>query len=407
MTSRDTLLVLGGGEDQVNAYHAGRTMGLQVIGVDQNPNCLGSAAADHFLPITTRDPDAILAAIDPSRIAAVISPASDASQESVAELRARLGTPGQVSPAALRATVDKNWFHAVTDSLALPGYRRWAATTPEPLLRAAQTVSGPVIIKPNDSSGSKGLTFVTEPDGLGPAIDIALRHSPTETVVLEEFLEGRHLTAECFFHGGRMAMLCLTDRVATGPPRFVTVTHRIPADVPDPMIERITNDLARIAKAVEYDTGPLNVDLVLTGDGRIHYIEMGARLGGNGMPALAGAAFGVDTVAAALQMALGHRPQLRPRHRRAAMLHILTADEDGWLLDHPGLDEARALPEVRALELFKRPGDPVQRYTQAGHKLGYLLLSADEPARLHQAKQEALTRLGLTFSATEPTEVLT
>ncbi|MEV1177387.1 hypothetical protein, partial [Nonomuraea sp. NPDC049784] len=81
------LIVLGGGEDQIPAYREGRRLGYRVIGVDQRPDALGAAEADQFLCMTSRDPEGIARALGPIDVAAVISPASDAAQEAVAELR--------------------------------------------------------------------------------------------------------------------------------------------------------------------------------------------------------------------------------------------------------------------------------------------------------------------------------
>lgn len=75
------------------------------------------------------------------------------------------------------------------------------------------------------------------------------------------------------------------------------------------------------------------------------------------------------------------------------MLRILTADTDGTLVSVTGEDEVRALPEVTELRLFKDPGSRVNRYNQAAHKVGYLILAADDREALTQAKDAALATL--------------
>lgn len=401
---QESIVILGGGEDQTEAYRRSREMGYRVIGVDENPDCLGSKLADRFLAITTRDPERIADQLDGERVVAVISPASDAAQESVAALSDKLGTPQLLSRTALRATVDKGFFHEVTASLGLSRYHHFESADRSAVVAAAAKMRFPVVVKPSDSSGSKGLTCARGPEDLPAAVDHAAGVSPSGVVIVEEYLEGRHLSAECFLSGGQVALLCITERDLTESPHMITVTHTLPGAGPG-LTSRIGDLILRICVAMDHRNGPVNFDLVLTPDGRIVFIEVGARLGGNGMPMLVRHAFGIDTVTAALQCALGQPPQLRATRNRVAMLHILTADRDGVLQGFMDLSGARALPEVEELVVFKAPGDDVHRYTQARHKLGYLVLTADSRTELARARARALGLISPTLST--PTLVRT
>jgi hypothetical protein len=94
-------------------------------------------------------------------------------------------------------------------------------------------------------------------------------------------------------------------------------------------------------------------------------------------------------------MALGEPFDLTPTRRRVALLHIIASPVDGVLTAVDGLAAARALPHVVALDLFAGPGDRVHRYTQAAHKLGYLVLAADTRDELLRGRDEALATLQL------------
>ncbi|MFB7914201.1 ATP-grasp domain-containing protein [Streptomyces sp. NPDC056061] len=401
--TKSHILVLGGGEDQLPAYHEARRLGYGVIGVDQRPDALGAAAADLFLRMTTRDPQRIAAMVGHLDVAAVISPASDAAQESVAELSRILGTPHQPAPDAVRASVDKGYFHSVLERLGLPTYRHVQSADPDELARAAAELPLPVIVKPSDSSGSKGVQVVADPLALPAALDEARRYSFSGRVIVEEMLLGRHLSAEAFLRDARLGTVAVTERTTTGAPRMITTGHTVPAELPPATEIRLRSLIMDICGELGHVDGPVNFDFVV--DDRteeIRFIEMGARLGGNGMPLLVKHAYGINTYEAALRLALGEDFDLAPRHNRKTALRILTSDTDGILRTVEGADAVRALPQTVELQIFANPGSRVHRYTQAGHKLGYLLLVADSHTELREARTRAETLLRFGVEADPP-----
>ncbi|NUR82555.1 MAG: ATP-grasp domain-containing protein [Nonomuraea sp.] len=387
------LIVLGGGEDQIPAYREGRRLGYRVIGVDQRPDALGAAEADQFLCMTSRDPQGIARALGPIDVAGVISPASDAAQESVAELRRIYRTPHQTAPDALRCTVDKGFFRQVIDRLGLPAYRYVQNDDIEHLIGAAAGLSYPLIVKPADSSGSKGITVLNEAADLAGAIEHARKNSFSRQVILEELIEGSHGAVESFFADGRLAFMAVTDRAITGPPAMISLAHVVPADLDPSVYARLSEAVSAICAEVGHQNGPVNFDFVLTPGGDLYFIEMGARLGGNGMPLMVRHAFGLNTVEAAIRLALGEPLTIDVTHRRIAALRILAAEADGVLTAVEGLAELRRMPEVVDVQVFKSPGDHVRAYTQAGHKLGYLVLVADTRMLLEDALDRALRTL--------------
>ncbi|MEW9556446.1 ATP-grasp domain-containing protein [Nonomuraea sp. NPDC050783] len=385
------LIVLGGGEDQIPAYREGRRLGYRVIGVDQRPDALGAAEADEFLCMTSRDPEGIAAALGPIDVAAVISPASDAAQESVAELSRIYRTPHRTAPDALRCTVDKGFFREVVDRLGLPAYRYTQADDVEELTRAAAVLGYPLIVKPADSSGSKGITVLNGPADLSGAIEYARENSFSRQVILEELIVGRHGAVESFFADGRLAFMAVTDRVVTGPPAMISLAHVVPADLDPSVYARIAEAVTAICAEVGHRQGPVNFDFVLKPSGDLCFIEMGARLGGNGMPLMVRHAFGLNTVEAAIRLALGEPLAMDVTAMRTAALRILTAETDGVLTAVKGLDELRSMPEVVDVQVFKAPGDHVRAYTQAGHKLGYLVMVAGTREQLEDALDRVLS----------------
>ncbi len=126
---------------------------------------------------------------------------------------------------------------------------------------------------------------------------------------------------------------------------------------------------------------------MLARDGELYLIEMGARMGGNGLAELVHSGCGVDLEAASIALAVGEGVVLEPTGPRPAMVHVFAADRGGQLVGITGLAEVRALPEVVEVRLFAEPGCYVRPYAQAGYKLGYAVLASDTAAGLHRARQ--------------------
>lgn len=387
------LLILGAGEDQLPAYSEAGRLGLRTIGVDQRPDAPAVAAADRFHAVSTRDVSAIIAAVGDADVAAVVAPASDAAQLTLRALEEHYDTPFRTSEAAARASIDKGYFRAVLDELGLPTYR-WAQSHDDrALLLRARDLRFPLMVKPSDGSGSKGVGMALTRAELPKALMVARSFSASGEVIIEEFVAGRHVSVEAFLDGGRLAFVAATRRQVTGPPHFITVAHLIPADLDDRLMTRLRRAIEEICVAVAIETGPVNLDVVIDEHGEPYVIELGARVGGNGMPALVYAAFGVNTVRAALRCALGRPFRLEPARRRNALLHILHSDRDGVLEAINGEALVRRRHPHARLDICATPGAPVRAYTSARHKLGYLTVTGATRAEIDRERAEILQTL--------------
>ncbi|MGH8793947.1 MAG: ATP-grasp domain-containing protein [Stackebrandtia sp.] len=400
------LVILGGGEDQIPAYTEGRRLGYHVVGVDRLGDALGAELSDEFFQVTTTDPERIAALLGERDVAAVISPASDVAQASAAELNRRYGCPHVLSEAAVRASEDKGYFREVLAKLGFPQPEYTQSRDLEELEEKASQMRLPLVVKPSDSFGGKGVGLCRRLDEFGEAAIEAARHSCSGWVVVEEFLQGRHCSVEQFAGKGKAALTVVTERGLTGPQHMTSASHTLPAELAPDVLTRLESMCATVRDELDHTDGPVNIDFVLTDDGEICFVELGARLGGNGMPMLVRHAYGVNTVEAAIRLAVGEPVDLEshwdPRH---VTLRILQADRAGTLHSVRGLDEALSVPGVVDIQVFKRPGDLVAPYTQAAHKLGYLLAAADSSAELETAVDIAMKSLDFVISDDDSLEV--
>ncbi|MEZ7126789.1 ATP-grasp domain-containing protein [Nonomuraea sp. AD125B] len=357
------LVILGGSDGTVSAFRAARRLGLATICVDMRQDAPGVAEADEFLHLSTRDVPAVAAALrDRDGLAGLLAPGSDINLPSLVELARLLGLPCGLTDATLRASTDKLFFREVCERLGLPG-PRYCAGDADSALRPPL----PVIVKPVDSGSSRGITICREPGELPAAIAHAKEVSPTGRALIEELLTGEDLCAEAMLQDGRIALLGLSRRV-TAPPAVVAVGHDMaPAD--DVLEKEVVRQLERVCADLGYRDGPLNVDLFVDG-GQVTLVEMGARIGGNGLGEALGLMHGVDTVEATVRLAIGERPDLTPARRVPAHVRVLRAPAEGTLVSIDGLE---SLPDGAEVVVVAKPGDHVVPYTECRAKLGYVV----------------------------------
>ncbi|WP_433374436.1 ATP-grasp domain-containing protein [Streptosporangium sp. CA-115845] len=367
------LVILGGSDGTISSFRAARRLGLGTICVDIRADAPGVREADEFLHLSTRDVEAVTAALrGRDDVAGVLAPGSDINLPALVEVTERLGLPRGLSVPALRASVDKAYFREVCRRLGMDGPAYVSGTTDE-ILRDTVRPAFPLIVKPVDSGSSRGITICTGPQELGDAVRAASDVSPSATVIVEELVTGRDLCGEAFLQDGQVALLGLSDRVVAAPQVVAIGHHMAPRD--EPLTREVTRQIELVCADVGYTDGPLNIDLFVTGDGVV-LIEMGARIGGNGMGEALGLMYGVDTVAAAVLLAIGERPELSPRWTRHAAVRMLRSDTKGTLVALNGLRDALALPGVDDVLVTTLPGEPVMPYTECRAKLGYVLASA-------------------------------
>jgi biotin carboxylase len=378
-----TLVVLGAADGSLSTYRTARALGYHTICVDRSPTAPGVALADEFLPLSTRDTDAIAAALDErDDLAGALAPSTDIALPTLLALTERLGLPVTMTEEAARASLDKRHFRRVCEELGFPVYR-WQEVTGA----AEWEWRGPAVVKPVDAQSGRGVTRCAEESMMDTAVAEASRLSYSGGVVVEDEVAGTHCGCECVISDGEVAFLALTTRTLCTPPRAVTTAHLMPAEVPAESRSAVVTMVERLCARLRYRTGPLNLDLVVARDGVPYLIEMGARTSGNGLDELVRRCHGVDTIAASVAAAVHEPVTVAPHAPRPTLWQALSTEHAGRLTAVHGLAEAMAMPEVVDVRLFAGPGDEVRAHDNVANKLGYAVLSAPTTAALRAAAE--------------------
>ncbi len=389
-----TIVVLGAADGSLSTYRIAAEMGYRTIAVDWSASAPGIDLADEYLPLSTRYAPAIQVALSDRRdLAGVLAPSSDIAVPTVRELTTSLGLPVLLSEVAVRASVDKWVVRGMLDELGVSSYRWIEGDDPAQLAKHAREFRFPVVVKPADAQSGRGVTRCANPSDVDAAVWEAQRRSYGGHLMIEEEILGVHCGCECIVDGGKVVFMAMTRRSLSPPPLTMTTAHSMPAGLPDGVEDAILSIVDKLCARLDYQRGPLNLDVVVTPDGEPYIIELGARTGGNGLDALVRYCYGVDPIRAAVQAAVGQPIELTPHVPRPVRWQVLAAESPGSLVSVSGVDRAAAIPEVTELVVLAEPGQQVRPYLDVSDRLGWILLHADTIPALDAAARRVAETL--------------
>ncbi len=382
-----TLLFVSGGIEAVPAIARAKEMGLRVAVSDGAADAPGMALADERLVISTYDVAGTVAAARGLELDGVICVASDVPQ-TVAGVADAFGLPG-VTPESAALATDKLAMKErfARDGVPIP----WFA----PLSSVAEmaALEGPLIVKPVDSRGARGVIRMTE--GLDPewAFAAARAESPTGRVMAERFLDGPQVSTESLVIDGVAHTVGLADRNYEHLERFAPYMIEDGGELPTRHDVAAISDLVQDAAAsLGIRNGVVKGDIVIHA-GRPHVIELAARLSGgylctHEIPL----STGVDFVGCAIRVALGEPPgaaELVPRHTRGVAQRWLFPPP-GRVVAISGADDVQARPEVELCELRVAVGDTVPPVTSHPARAGVLIATGDTRKQAIAAARSAV-----------------
>jgi len=286
-------------------------MGLRLVGSDRSPDAPALMLADDKIIASTRDPRASLKAVleynEHCKIDGVMTLANDVPL-TVATIATRLGLPG-ISIASARLAADKLLMKQafVRSGVLVPEFKEVFSV--KDLDTAIKDWGYPIVIKPNDGRGSRGVLKLTAGVDLTWAFAHAKDNSDSGRVIVENFIEGTQYSTESMVYKGLCYTACISERnyelIGKYAPNIIENGGTLPADIDAAASHAIEDLVARAARAMGINDGIVKGDIVMTPEGPL-VIELAARLSGgylctDQIPL----ARGVDLVRQSIKLALG------------------------------------------------------------------------------------------------------
>ena len=377
------ILMLGGSAQQIVAIETAKRLGYYTVVCDYLTDNPGQYVCDKFYLVSTTDKEAVLEVAKAENIDGVIAYASDPAAPTAAYVADKLGLPtNPYSSVDMLCNKDKFRKFLANNGFDCPKAKSY--TDREAALADKDSFDYPIIMKPVDSSGSKGVTILHSAEGYEAAVDFAFSFSRSKRIIAEQFIICKHETnvgGDIFVDEGKVILWGLMDCFrAHSPNPLVPGGELFPAKLTDSELEKVKAVLQDMVTKLGIRSGCMNVELMMDKDDRVYLIDIGPRAGGNMIPIQLSAIFGVDIVEMSVLAAMGEKLNVRPKVVIPYCAHyVLHSDEDGI---YGGIEFSKEIEgNIFRKELYKHDGDAVERFDNAAKALGIIFLrfsSAEE-----------------------------
>jgi biotin carboxylase len=366
-----------------------RELGYRVLSTDNVPDNPGHRRAERSFDIDITDRDAILALARRERIDGILAPCTDVGVPTVAHVARALGLPGPPLAAA----------DTVANKIRFREFQRENGE-PHPEFFVAGKESGwkpgAWIVKPESSSGSKGVFIVGSADELRRRLPETLQFSRSGRAIVERRIEGHQGTCEGILEDGRIAAHWLLDRQTAAPPHVATHGHHVPTVLDAPTQAAVLERIAAVWKKLGVREGLFDCDFVV-GDDAVYVLELSPRLGGNSIAGLLKLAADFDALEYIVRAACGDAPAPPAQRPPGACALVLLGVERAGRLRYDEAEAARLRnePWVTGLSIEQVQGAAVEPFINGRHRVGEVFVTAANRAELERRVAELKRRLAM------------
>ena len=383
-------MLLGGLRYLKPVIDAAHKQGYYVITADYLPNNIAHKWSDEYCNVSIIDKEAVLKEAQRLQIDGIMSFACDPGVVAASYVQNKMGLPSFGPFESVEILQNKDKFRAF---LAKNGFNVPQAKGFDSVEAAMEEIywyPWPVIVKPTDAAGSKGVTRVDRAEDLKPALEYAMEHSISGHIIVEEFIDkqGCSSDTDSFSEDGKLKFVSFCaqrfDAEATNP--YTPAAYSWPSTFTKEQEEYLTSEIQRLISLLNLKTCVYNIEVRVAPNGKPYIMELTPRGGGNRLCEMLRYATGVDMITAITRAMVGD-PILEPIEQKPYNGHwaeiILHADNDG-VFDH--LEISKDLPaEIVEEDLWVVKGDKVEGFEGANNAIGTLVLKFQTAEDLEKA----------------------
>lgn len=373
------ILILGGGINQYPFIKAAHELGLYVILCDQDENNISMNLADRFYQVSIIDKVAVLDVAIKENIDGIIS-SSEPGMHSVSYVADKLRLPSisyesfliLVSKSKMKEFLKQNNFNYPKYLLVGEKYNL------SEIKNLFSEWQCSVIVKPTDSSGSRGVSLVENISELETKIQKALKYSKSKNIILEEYIEQKYdfmiggdifvADNEVVFWGimDSMRDLKINDYVPTGT--------SYPSSINETEMMQVKTAIQGVVDLLEINFGSFNIEIMYDKSQRLYINEINPRNGGNNIPEILLKATGFNFYVNMCLGACGLRyAENNTYTNKFLSTYVIHSEKDGIFKELLICEEIK--DNITEVQMEKQIGDQVYRFTDATKKIGILFLS--------------------------------
>jgi len=384
------LMLLGGLRYLKPVIDAAHKQGYYVITADYLPNNIAHKWSDEYCNVSIIDKEAVLKEAQRLQIDGIMSFACDPGVVAASYVQNKMGLPsfGPFESVEILQNKDKFRMFLQKNGFNVPQAKGFDSV--EAAMEEIYWYPWPVIVKPTDAAGSKGVTRVDKAEDLKPALEYAMEHSISGHIIVEEFIDkqGCSSDTDSFSEDGKLKFVSFCaqrfDAEATNP--YTPAAYSWPSTFTKEQEEYLTSEIQRLITLLNLKTCVYNIEVRVAPNGKPYIMELTPRGGGNRLCEMLRYATGVDMITAITRAMVGDSI-LEPIEQKPYNGHwaeiILHADNDG-IFDH--LEISKELPaEIVEEDLWVEKGDKVEGFEGANNAIGTLVLKFQTAEELEYA----------------------
>ena len=384
------LMLLGGIRYLLPVIKAAHEQGYYVITADYLPDNIAHKYSDEYVNVSIIDKEAVLKVAQEKQIDGIMSFGVDPGVVSASYVQNKMGLPSFGPFESVEILQNKDKFRAF---LAKNGFNVPQAKGFDSVEAAMEEIywyPWPVIVKPTDAAGSKGVTRVDKAEDLKPALEYAMEHSISGHIIVEEFIDkqGCSSDTDSFSEDGKLKFVSFCaqrfDEEAINP--YTPAAYSWPSTFTKEQEAYLTSEIQRLITLLGLKTVVYNIETRIGTNGKPYIMELTPRGGGNRLCEMLRYATGGDMITAITRAMVGD-PILEPIEQKPYNGHwaeiILHADKDG-VFDH--LEISKDLfAEIVEEDLWVEKGDKVDSFEGANNAIGTLVMKFQTAEELEKA----------------------
>ena len=365
------MAILGASYLQQPIILKAKEMGIETHVFAWKHDASAAGYADFFYDISIRDKDKILSICSNIEVDGIVSIATDAAVPTMSFISETLELNGNSTESAV-LTTDK---FLMRQTLKAAGIKcpNFILFNPETTLPEIDYLNYPLVVKPVDRSGSRGISLVKNRLKLKSALLTAIDQSFCSKAVVEEFVDGIEFSVESISFKGKHKVIAITEKVTSGKPHFVEIAHHQPADLTNDIEIRMTKLTLMALEALKIKNGISHTEMKLNSNNELIIIEVAGRMGGDFIGStLTQLSTGIDMLRATIDISLSKKPVTTKSKSRNAGIVFLSKDTE-WLL--PFFEEELIEPKIVQKERFT---GELKSLKSSSDRSGYIIYESNK-----------------------------
>ena len=367
---KKSILVFGVGELQRSIIRRAKLKGMFTIGIDPCADAICKDEVDAFEIVGGQDFEGTCAVVEKYGVNAIVTAATDKPLVMMARVAEKYGFPFYSVETAQWST-DKYQMKQRFLEGGVPCARGRLISKVED----AEDLYYPLIVKPRDNSGSRGVKLCRTKEELAASMAEALEYSKLDSVLVEDFIEGQEYSIESLHYEGKSEVIQFTEKTTTEFPYNVELVHKQPANLTESQKAAICDLISKIARCMRFENCPSHTELKINERG-IFIIETSPRLGGDYITStLVPLSTGINMEDQLLNIALGGKVDTQTGCvEKASGVCFFCLPEGVVKRIDPQINEVASWSGVYSFELKLKEGDEVHQITSSLNRYGEFIL---------------------------------